>query len=93
MDSLIQSVAAEKAETEEHHYGFISQPQQRKVATRLDKMDLPDDVIRPTIRDGGLFERFLERRGFDPCSMATSTGHSFVRRWSAIVIRKIQSNP
>ena len=79
-------------ETEQHHYGFISQPQQRKIATLLDAMDLPDDVIRiavvhhhvhpypdfanpagdgghwvdmSTIRDGGLFERFLERRGFD----------------------------
>jgi len=79
-------------ETEQHHYGFISQPQQRKVAALLDEMDLPKDVIRiavvhhhvhpypdfalpagdgghwvdmSTIRDGGLFERFLERHGFD----------------------------
>jgi len=79
-------------ETEQHHYGFISQAQQRKVATLLDQMDIPDDVVRiavvhhhvhpypdfenpvgdaghwmdmSTIRDGGLFERFLERRSFD----------------------------
>ena len=79
-------------ETEQHHYGFISQPQQRKVATLLDQLEIPDDTIRvavvhhhihpypdfanpvddtghwidmSTIRDGGLFERFLERHGFD----------------------------
>jgi 3',5'-cyclic AMP phosphodiesterase CpdA len=79
-------------ETEQHHYGFISQTQQRKVALLLDQMDIPDDVVRiavvhhhihpypdfanpvgdsghwmdmSTIRDGGLFERFLERRSFD----------------------------
>ncbi|MCK1338624.1 metallophosphoesterase [Bradyrhizobium sp. 38] len=79
-------------ETEQHHYGFISQAQQRKVATLLDQLDISDNVIRiavvhhhvhpypdfanpvgsaehwmdmSTIRDGGIFERFLERRRFD----------------------------
>ena len=33
-------------ETDQDHYGFISQPQQRKVGNYLDEMDLPDDVIR-----------------------------------------------
>ncbi len=79
-------------ETEQHHYGFISQTQQRKVATLLDQLDISDNVIRiavvhhhvhpypdfanpvggaehwmdmSTIRDGGIFERFLERHRFD----------------------------
>ncbi len=33
-------------ETEQHHYGFISQAQQREVATLLEQVDIPDDVVR-----------------------------------------------
>ena len=78
-------------ETEQHHYGFISHPQQRKIASILEALNIPDDALRvavvhhhlhpypdfmkpleaehwldmSTIRDGGLFERFLEKVGFD----------------------------
>jgi hypothetical protein len=36
----------EQGLTEQHHYGFISQPRQRNDAKLLDQLDIPDDTIR-----------------------------------------------
>ncbi len=79
-------------ENEQHHYGYISLHQQRRVRDLIDNLDLSDNTARvacvhhhlhpypesfiateadghwidmSTIRDGGLFEQFLERNHFD----------------------------
>ncbi|MCL6285661.1 metallophosphoesterase [Ruegeria sp. 2012CJ41-6] len=79
-------------ENEQHHYGYISQDQQRNALELIDELEVPDNAVRvavvhhhvhpfpealtatekdghwvdlSTIRDGGLFEKFLERNQFD----------------------------
>ncbi|MEP1698308.1 MAG: metallophosphoesterase [Paracoccaceae bacterium] len=79
-------------ENEQHHYGYISQDQQRNVRDLIDELEIADNAVRvavvhhhvhpfpealkttdedghwvdlSTIRDGGLFEKFLERNEFD----------------------------